>query len=99
MPLSPRCNKTEASRPVEPKGLAGRFMRTVLSPAGAVYSLAMAARNTAYDRGWLGAHRLEVPVICVGNLSVGGTGKTPMVIWLCRYLEGLGRRPGILSRG
>ena len=74
-------------------------MRGALSPIGGLYGLTMAARNAAYDRGRLRAHRLAVPVICVGNLSVGGTGKTPMVIWLCRYLERLGRRPGILSRG
>ncbi|QFY42522.1 tetraacyldisaccharide 4'-kinase [Candidatus Methylospira mobilis] len=55
-------------------------------------------------RAWYGAHpeaarRLPVPVIVIGNLSVGGTGKTPLVIWMARFLTQAGYRPGIVSRG
>lgn len=56
-------------------------------------------RAWLYDRGWLPSHRVEAPVVSVGNLSVGGTGKTPMVLLVARALEALGRRPGLLSRG
>jgi tetraacyldisaccharide 4'-kinase len=65
----------------------------------ALYGGAVALRHALYDRGWLKSRRVEVPVISVGNLSVGGTGKTPFVAWLAARLEGRGLRPGILSRG
>lgn len=57
------------------------------------------ARGALYDRGWLPSARLEAPVVSVGNLSAGGTGKTPAVIDLAQRLERVGRRPGLLSRG
>jgi tetraacyldisaccharide 4'-kinase len=56
-------------------------------------------RGKLYDKGVLPSHRCEVPVICVGNISAGGTGKTPMVVWLAKRLQMSGKRPGILSRG
>ncbi len=52
-----------------------------------------------HDRGVLGSWRAAVPVVSVGNLTVGGTGKTPCVLWLARALRARGRRPAILSRG
>ena len=58
-----------------------------------------ALRNRLYDRGWLPSERVPVPVVGVGNLSAGGTGKTPMVAWLARWFEARGLRPGIASRG
>jgi tetraacyldisaccharide 4'-kinase len=55
-----------------------------LLPLSAVYGVVTRARLAAYRRGWLGATKLPVPVISVGNLTTGGTGKTPLVEWVCR---------------
>ena len=63
------------------------------------YSLVTGLRNRLYDAGCLNATRLDVPVICLGNITVGGTGKTPMVVWLCQQLQKRSRRPAILTRG
>lgn len=56
-------------------------------------------RRAAYERHFFRSHRLERPVVVVGNLSVGGTGKTPLVVWLAGQLSASGRSPGIVSRG
>ncbi len=71
------------------------FVGRALEP---LYALAVARRNRRYDRG-RGTVTLDRPVISVGNLSVGGTGKTPMVIHLVRWLISAGRRPCIAMRG
>lgn len=65
----------------------------------ALYAGAMAFRNALYDAGFLGVERLDASVVSVGNLSAGGTGKTPCVALVARELVARGRRPGILSRG
>lgn len=66
--------------------------------AAKIYSLAIARHNCRYDAG-RGVHTLSVPVISIGNLSVGGTGKTPMVAYVCRVLLERGIRPCIAMRG
>jgi tetraacyldisaccharide 4'-kinase len=76
-----------------------RAWHRLLLPLVPVYRGAVAARITAYRRGWLVTHRLPVPVVSVGNLTLGGTGKTPTVIALVRDLVRRGHRPAVLTRG
>jgi len=73
--------------------------REVLRPLNPLYAAATAVRNLAYDRRVLTAQTLPHPVISVGNLSTGGTGKTPFVFELAKLLTAAGRQPIILSRG
>jgi tetraacyldisaccharide 4'-kinase len=61
--------------------------------------MAVAARNLAFDRGWKRIERAGVPVVSVGNLTLGGTGKTPMVEWVARWYRRRGVRVTLLSRG
>src|SRR5216684_152482 len=70
-----------------------------LTPLGSLYGLAMKTRRAFYDSGRLRVHDLGVPVISVGNLTTGGTGKTPLVEWIARELAQTGRRVCILTRG
>jgi tetraacyldisaccharide 4'-kinase len=71
----------------------------LLRPLTPLYAAAVRARTVAYGRGWLPVRRLEVAVVSVGNLTFGGTGKTPTTIALVRDLVRRGRRPAVLSRG
>lgn len=73
-----------------------RFGLALLEPG---YRLAIALRNFAFDRGWKKAHGAAAPVISVGNLTTGGTGKTPLVAWVARQLRDAGIRCAVLSRG
>ncbi len=68
-------------------------------PAARLYGWVSAARRALYRFGWLPRCRASVPVIVVGNISVGGTGKTPLVIWLVEYLRAAGHTPAVISRG
>jgi tetraacyldisaccharide 4'-kinase len=70
-----------------------------LAPLQAPYALAIALKNHAYDHGWLRARELAWPVISIGNLSVGGAGKTPVVIALANLLRARGLPVDVLSRG
>ena len=71
----------------------------LLWPLSRLYGIAAAMRRRRYRTGSLTVMRLPVPVVIVGNLYVGGTGKTPLVIWLVEALRRAGRRPGVISRG
>ncbi|HEX6738923.1 MAG TPA: tetraacyldisaccharide 4'-kinase [Vicinamibacteria bacterium] len=73
--------------------------RAWLAPLGWAFGAAAAARAAAYRRGLLGRARLRGPVISVGNLSVGGSGKTPLVARLAELLRDAGRAVTVLSRG
>ena len=71
----------------------------VLAPLGWLYRFGSAARKLAYTSGLLGSYEADVPVVVVGNIAVGGTGKTPLVIWLVEYFRSLGYQPGVVARG
>ena len=64
-----------------------------------LFAAVVRVRTSAYTRGWLRQVRIAKPVIVVGNLSVGGTGKTPLVIWLVEQLRTLALSPGVVLRG
>jgi len=66
--------------------LAAGLLRRVLWIAAVGYAAAVGVRNVLYSRGWLKAHRVDAAVISVGNITAGGTGKTPLVIWLCELI-------------
>jgi tetraacyldisaccharide 4'-kinase len=76
-----------------------RLALTGLRAVSVGYGAAVAIRNTGFDWGWKTSRRALVPVISVGNLTLGGTGKTPMVEWLARWYRRRGLRVAILSRG
>lgn len=71
----------------------------LLVPFGKAYGHGVSLVREAYDTGRIASRGLPVPVIVVGNITVGGTGKTPLTIWLAQRLKERGYRPGILSRG
>ena len=75
------------------------LLRILLWPLSLLYAAAMWLRAWLYARGWLTQRHLSSTVISVGNLTVGGTGKTPMVIWLAEKFMAEGKRVAILSRG
>ena len=77
----------------------GHWLSHLLVPSSLVYAAGVALRRWGYQVGLLPIGRLPVPVIVVGNISIGGTGKTPMVIWLAQHLRRNGLRPGVISRG
>lgn len=74
-------------------------IRWLLWPLSALYSNVVWWRKKLYQLAICKQTKLPVPVIIIGNISVGGTGKTPCVIWLAQYLTQSGYRPGIISRG
>ncbi len=81
------------------RGPGPALARLALAGLAVPYGLAIAARNAAYDRGLLAVIPPPVPVISVGNLTLGGTGKTPLVAWMARALWSRGLAPAIVSRG
>ena len=73
--------------------------RSALAPASMAYRGVVAARNALYDRGALSVTPSTVPVVSIGNLAVGGTGKTPVAAWMASELAARGARPAIVMRG
>ncbi len=76
-----------------------RSLTWLLLPLSWLYAGVAAVRNWLYDRGWKKSAAFAVPLVNVGNLRVGGTGKTPHVAWLVEELLRQGHRPAVLSRG
>src|ERR1700730_10821677 len=76
-----------------------RPFRILLWPASKLYGVGVSIRTRLYANGWRKQKRLKAAVISVGNLSVGGTGKTPLVIWLAEKFLEHGQRVAILTRG
>jgi tetraacyldisaccharide 4'-kinase len=81
------------------RGPKAVLLRGALRLASVPYGWAAAVRNKLFDWGWKGSNRAAVPVVSVGNLTVGGTGKTPCVEYVCRFYRGLDLCVAILSRG
>ncbi len=83
----------------ERAGALPAILRFVFEIASWVYALIVNVRNLLFDLGVRKVHKLPVPVISVGNITTGGTGKTPTVIMLIRELQRLGKNPAVLTRG
>ena len=83
----------------EAHGVGPALQRLGFSAASIPYGIAVRLRNLGYDRGWLRAHRVPAPVVCVGNLTVGGTGKTPFVEHVAGFYRSRDVRVAVLSRG
>ncbi|MAT66569.1 MAG: tetraacyldisaccharide 4'-kinase [Gammaproteobacteria bacterium] len=77
----------------------GHPLALALTPLALLYCAVVWLRRRAYQLGLLPSHRLGVPVIVVGNITAGGTGKTPLIAWLATWLRAQGYTPGIIARG
>lgn len=81
------------------RGVLPAMTRCALAVAEVPYSLVVSRRNRRFDNGHTEIHRVGVPVISVGNITMGGTGKTPVVEWIARWFRERGVRVCIVSRG
>lgn len=81
------------------RGLGAFGIRALFRLFSIPYRMIVDLRNCAFDRGWCKTHQVRVPVISVGNLTLGGTGKTPFVAWLSKWLIDQNISPAIVSRG
>src|SRR5690349_10499906 len=81
------------------RGIVPAAMRGFLAAIEPVYGAVVARKNRRYDNGSLAITRAGVPVISVGNLTVGGTGKTPFVVWLAKWFQQQHVRVVLISRG
>lgn len=80
-------------------GSADRIFMLVLTPLSIVFGVTLRLRAFAYAAGLLRSFRLPRPVVAVGNLTIGGTGKTPMTLYLARWFMERGKKVAVLSRG
>ena len=80
-------------------GPLGRLVIGLLLPTELLYRGAVVLRNRCYDLGLLSQFESRIPIISVGNLAVGGTGKTPVASWLITRLVTMGHRPALVTRG
>lgn len=71
----------------------------LLRPAALLYGAVTATRNALFNRGLLHSWHAPLPVVSIGNITAGGTGKTPLVDWIVKYYLSIGERPAIVSRG
>jgi tetraacyldisaccharide 4'-kinase len=83
----------------EQRGPVAALQRVLLSVAAVPYGLAVRMRNVLFDRGWMTTKRVAVPVVSVGNLTAGGTGKTPCVEFVAGFYRNHELRVAVLSRG
>ena len=81
------------------ESIVARGARLALAPPAWLYSSIVRVRGALFDHDVLHAHRAAVPVLSIGNLSVGGTGKTPLAAWAAARLRDAGARPAVLLRG
>src|SRR5215475_16071866 len=83
----------------ERQGFWGKLLWVSFLPASCLYWLAVQTRNAFYSGGWKTTQALNEFVLSIGNLTVGGTGKTPTVVWVAQELQKRGFRIAVLSRG
>lgn len=81
------------------QGIGGWCGWMMLTPAAGLFSLIVRGRNYLYNRRWVAIHRPPLKVVSIGNLTVGGSGKTPVALWLAHALTERGHCVGILTRG
>lgn len=106
-PSPPKRRRAQVNLPIPTPRLGGlvdawygeRFWPRLLTPFAAVFAWFAKRRRHRFLAGRARAWQAPVPVIVVGNVTVGGTGKTPLVIWLARWLKGRGLAVGVVSRG
>lgn len=104
MGASPLPRKASRNKVSEHKGLQHHWYRItplhlILLPVSIIFRLLAGTRRMLYRSGLLPSEKLPVPVIVVGNITVGGSGKTPLTLWLAQELIAHGRHPAIISRG
>ncbi|MDE0193668.1 MAG: lipid A export permease/ATP-binding protein MsbA [Gammaproteobacteria bacterium] len=100
-PLVPPASRTNGGwlEPLVSAWYGRRFWPRLLTPFAALYAWVAKQRRNRFRAGKARSWRAPVPVLVVGNITVGGTGKTPLVIWLAQWLRSRGMRPGVVSRG
>jgi len=83
----------------ESRSSSDKMLRSILSAASFFYSTAISLRNTLYDKSIIKTVKVPAAVVSIGNITTGGTGKTPLVAWLCNYFTGQNVRTAVLTRG